>query len=74
MDKTCGTYGEGLIGRIDQLEAENAQFRNTLEAYAELQCEYGFSHPGCGKYDDDVCAGCAARSVLLAHQPKEPTR
>lgn len=25
MDKTCGTYGEGLIGRIDQLEAANAR-------------------------------------------------
>lgn len=23
MDKTCGTYGEGLIGRIDQLGATN---------------------------------------------------
>lgn len=26
MDKTCGKYGEGLIGRIDQLEATNRQF------------------------------------------------
>lgn len=35
-----------------------------LNWYAETFCEFGPSNEGCGKFGDDICAGCKARSLV----------
>lgn len=39
--------------------------RATLKWYADQFCEYP-DNEGCGKYEDDTCAGCHARKALEA--------
>jgi hypothetical protein len=46
-----------LVNRVGQLE-------HVLRQYADTFCQYSTSNEGCGKYNDDICSGCRARSIL----------
>ena len=66
----CATPAiETLLASLAAKDAEIAALRAALTWYADQFCEFGTSNEGCGKFDDDVCAGCKARSAL--HQNPE---
>jgi len=70
-NKECATQGPWPTDctEAEALTAWNArtvqaELVEALKWYADQFCEFGQSNEGCGKYHDDVCAGCKARSAI----------
>ena len=54
---------EEAATEIERLTAQVETMREALGWYADTFCEYGTSNEGCGKFGDDMCAGCKARAL-----------
>lgn len=48
----------------NSLRAKLDRAKEALEYYADQLCEFSLESEGCGKFNDDSCAGCKARAVL----------
>jgi len=73
----CGECGFRTVDCSTEAEALTAWNARTVQAelvealkwYADQFCEFGQPNEGCGKYHDDVCAGCKARSAITRARP-----
>jgi molecular chaperone GrpE (heat shock protein) len=70
-DEAADVYTQVQMEFSEKLDAALARveaLEEALEWYADQFCEFSKYHEGCGKHDDDTCAGCKARAALAGEK------